>query len=129
MIMSELQEWAELLDALTPEDEPMTEEIKPFQPSNGTCGDIFMRDYCWQCAKFPESPDAKKQCRIFLKTMFHSISDPEYPREWRYVDGEPTCTAFKDRDEHNAERRAKTRKTPGPATDKLTLDIFGGASE
>lgn len=87
----------------------MSEEIRLFQPSNGTHGECFMAAYCYKCAKWPHSSDAKKQCGIALRTMAFSITDSEYPREWRYVDGEATCTAFKDREEFNAERRAKRK--------------------
>lgn len=90
------------------------DEIRLFQPSNGTHGDCFIAGHCERCAKYPHSSDAKNQCMILLRTFAYSITDPEYPREWRYVDGEPTCTAFKDRDEFNAERRAK-RKPPRTA--------------
>lgn len=89
-----------------------------WQPSNGTIGEIFMADHCYKCAKFPHSPDAKNQCRIVLLSMAFSIEDKEYPREWCYVDGEPTCTAFKDRDEYNAERRLKRK----PQSIKISAD-------
>jgi hypothetical protein len=55
--------------------------------------------------------EAKNQCRIFLHTQIYDVDDKEYPREWRYVDGSPTCTAFKDREEFNAERRMKRKRS------------------
>ena len=86
-----------------------------------------MSYYCYQCSKFPESPDAKKQCNIFLRTQMHDTDEPEYPREWRYVDGKPTCTAFKSREEYNAERRAKRKPAKNIiATDTATQDLFWG---
>jgi len=102
----------------------MPEEIRLFQPSNGTHGDIFMGEYCYKCAKFPHDTDAKNQCAIVLKTMAFDISEPEYPNQWRYINGKPTCTAFKSREEFNAERRAK-RKSKIIAKDTDTLDLFG----
>lgn len=87
----------------------MSEELRLFRPSNGTHGDCFMSGYCYKCVKWPHDPDAKNQCMIFLRTQVYDIEDKEYPREWRYVDDEPTCTAFKDRDEYNAERRKKRK--------------------
>lgn len=104
----------------------MSEEIRLFQPSNGTHGDIFMSEYCYRCVKFPHSPDAKNQCRIVLDTMAYDIDDPEYPKEWRYVNGKPTCTAFKDREEFNAERRLKRKVSRIIEKDTDTLDLFGG---
>jgi hypothetical protein len=85
------------------------ETIELYRPSNATEGDFFMAGYCFKCAKWPESSDAKKQCMIFLRTQAFDVEDKEYPRQWRYVDGEPTCTAFRDRAEFNADRRAKRK--------------------
>ena len=104
----------------------MSEEIRLFQPSNGTHGDIFMGEYCYKCSKFPHDSDAKNQCVIVLKTMAFDIEDPEYPNQWRYVDGEPTCTAFKSREEFNAARRLKRKSSSIIAKDTDTLDLFAG---
>lgn len=105
----------------------MAEEIELFRPSNGTEGDIFMSRYCFQCAKFPHDSSAKNQCQIVLATFAYDIEDKEYPNQWRYVDGKPTCTSFKSREEFNAKRRLKRNKCRKKiiATDSLTLDIFG----
>jgi hypothetical protein len=81
--------------------------IELFRPSNATHGEFFHEEFCYRCAKFPRSSDAKNQCVIFLSAQAYSIDEPEYPRQWRYVDGAPTCTAFKDREEFNRERREK----------------------
>lgn len=104
----------------------MSEEIELFQPSNGTHGDIFMSRFCFRCAKFPHSTDAKNQCLIVLKTMAFDVADKEYPNQWRYVNGSPTCTAFKSREEFNAERRSKRSKPNVIARDTDALDLFGG---
>jgi hypothetical protein len=100
-------------------------DIELFQPSNGTHGDIFMSEFCYRCAKFPHDSDAKNQCQIVLATMAYDIDDPEYPNQWRYVDDKPTCTAFKSREEFNAERRQKRKHKSIIATDTDTLDMFG----
>ena len=84
-------------------------EVELYRPSNCDEGEWFHGRFCYKCAKFPNSIEAKKQCMIFLRSNAYSIGDPEYPREWRYVDESPICTAFKDRDEFNAERRAKRK--------------------
>lgn len=104
----------------------MSEEVRKFQPSNGTHGDIFMSEFCYRCVKFPHDHDAKNQCRIVLDTMAFRIEDPEYPKQWCYVDGKPTCTAFKSREAFNAERRKKRKsKSKIITTDTETLDLFG----
>jgi hypothetical protein len=94
------------------------ETIELYQPANGTEGMRFRDVFCDNCIKCP-SVDADNQCGIMMRTMLYGINDKEYPNQWRYVDGRPTCTAFKDRDEHNAERRAK-RKVEAVAS----LDLF-----
>jgi len=84
-------------------------ETELYRPSNCDEGEWFHGRFCYKCAKFPHSIAAKKQCMIFLRSNAYHVTDKEYPREWRYVDESPTCTAFKDRDEFNAERRAKRK--------------------
>lgn len=83
--------------------------IELYQPSNGSEGEWFHSRWCYKCAKFPHSMTAQKQCMIVCRTQIYKTEDKEYPREWRYVNDVPTCTAFKDRDEFNAERRAKRK--------------------
>lgn len=104
----------------------MSEDIRLYQPSNGTEGDIFLSKFCYQCIKFPHSHDAKNQCQISLDSMAWDIRDPEYPKQWRYVDGRPVCAAFKSREEFNAERRLKRKASRIIAKDTDTLDLFGG---
>jgi hypothetical protein len=94
--------------------------IDKYQPSNGTEGDCFHSKWCFTCAKCPESQDAKGQCMILLRTFVHSVTDPEYPEQWQYIDGKPVCTAYKNREEYNAERRGRRRGTD----DKHTADMF-----
>jgi hypothetical protein len=102
----------------------MNSEVELYQPSNGTEGDIFMSRYCYQCSKFPHDSDAKSQCQIVLATFAYDTDDKEYPKQWRYVDGRPTCTSFKSRDEFNAERRKKRKSRKIIATDTQTLGLF-----
>jgi len=101
----------------------MTEKITLYQPSNGSEGEWFMGQFCYQCSKMPINCDAKNQCMIQLSTFAWNIEDKEYPKEWRYVDGEPTCTAFVDREEANSKRRQSRGKLkPNSNTDNL--DFF-----
>lgn len=96
--------------------------IEPYRPSNGTGASVFMEGFCFKCVKFPQNYDDNKQCQIFLRTMAHDIDEPEYPNQWQYLDGKPTCTAFKDRDQFNAERRANRKALLSKVRDG---DMFG----
>jgi hypothetical protein len=95
-------------------------EIELYQPSNGTEGMRFMSIFCDNCVKCP-SIEANNHCGILTRTMIYDRTDKKYPRQWIYQNGKPVCTSFKDRDEHNAERRAKRK----PESDKSTVDLFG----
>lgn len=98
-------------------------KIESYRPSNGTEGEYFHEGFCYRCAKFPHSSDAKNQCMIFLSAHAYGLGEPEYHKQWRYVDGKPTCTSFKDREEFNASRRSK-RRHGVIARDTDTLDLF-----
>lgn len=100
----------------------MGEKIELYRPSNGTDGEMFMSSFCYQCSKWRDDPDAKTQCSIAASTMFWDIDDPKYPKQWRYVDGQPTCTAFDSREERNAKRRGEHKK----ARCKNAVDMFDG---
>lgn len=93
--------------------------MRKYQPSNGTEGDIFMSEFCFKCVKMPKSPEAENQCEIFYRTQCYSVEDKEYPEQWRYEHGKPVCSAFKDRDEYNAERRARKRNLIASTTPDL----------
>lgn len=85
---------------------------RPYRPSNGTEGDMFMAAWCERCAMM-DHDDPEETCMIQLRALAHSIDDPEYPAEWQYTDGGvPQCTAF------TAEAPAE------PRCDK-TIDMFG----
>jgi hypothetical protein len=81
-----------------------------YRPSNGTEGERFMELYCYQCAKWPDDPDAPSQCQISFDSYFYDIEHEKYPKEWRYKEGQPTCTAFVDRN----------------PKDERQKDLFGG---
>lgn len=77
--------------------------LRPYRPSNGTEGVIFMDAWCSKCAKDAEmngtvrSGDAKAEqlCPIIAATMAYDEDDPKYPREWQYdASDHPVCTAF-----------------------------------
>jgi hypothetical protein len=86
---------------------------KPYRPSNGTEGDLFMAHLCQRCVAFA---DCGAECEIVMRAFAFDIDDADYPLEWMH-DGEgwPTCTAF------SAEKGAEPR-CPN------TLDLFGAVT-
>lgn len=70
---------------------------KPYRPSNGTEGEIFMEQWCAKC----ERDRAHREdwsfdgCPIIVDASALPITDPDYPKEWQYGrEGAPICTAF-----------------------------------
>lgn len=67
---------------------------RPYRPSNGTQGDIFMAEWCENCA-LAKFDDPDRACDINLRAMAHDIGEKAYPAEWQYSNGGvPICTAF-----------------------------------
>lgn len=92
-------------------------ELRLWRPSNGSQGDSFMANFCEKCRN--DTPD--HPCRILTATMAFNINDPEYPKEWCYVDDRPTCTAFVDKSIPIVRRRrdaeGQTHLFPTESTD------------
>lgn len=67
---------------------------RPFRPSNGTGGDIFMAGFCNRCIHMLD--DGRPPCDILGRSLGYSIGDPEYPAEWIEDDdgSNASCTAF-----------------------------------
>ena len=63
---------------------------RPYRPSNGTEGDIFMSKFCFQCARDCED----NPCQILGRILFNGINDPDYPKEFIEDERGPRCTAF-----------------------------------
>lgn len=101
-----------------------------YRPSNGTEGMIFMEDFCDQCLHQNPDPDPKytkaKNCEICLASMCYSPCDPEYPTEWRYVNGKPVCTKFVkwDWDTDGDPDDPDNPKAPPPPPDPTQLNLF-----
>ena len=96
-------------------------QLRPYRPSNGTEGDVFMQQYCYRCAK--DNPDNEVYCHILGATMAFDLSDEGYPKDtWVYFNDDPTCLAFKDRDDDNGENG----RAPIPFDDPRQLDLFVG---
>lgn len=70
---------------------------RPYRPSNGTEGMIFLSQFCHQCAheKYHHTlDDGDKACEIYTSTLVYDLGDSEYPSEWVYDSlGNPRCTA------------------------------------
>ncbi len=99
--------------------------MKLYQPCNGTEGDWFISKWCGTCVKEAVSENAQQQCDIVFLSMSYSIGDAEYPKQWVYSDNdEPMCTAYKNRDEYNRERRDKRKKVIASTNDTKTGDLF-----
>ena len=75
---------------------------KPYMPSNGTEGEMFMEQWCHGCVK-------EKSCTILMNS-FAGVQS----KAWRYNEtGEPECTSFQD-----------TRAPKKAYRCKQTRDIF-----
>lgn len=81
----------------------MAEEKEKYRPCNGSEGDSFMAEWCFQCARDKHLSEGKyydecsedETCGIIASTMAFDIDDEEYPSEWTYDEhGCPCCTAF-----------------------------------
>lgn len=83
----------------------------PYRPSNGTEGDMFMAQWCENCALSGYDGDG---CMIQLRSLAHDIDEPEYPVEWIKTDEGPKCTAF-------------TGDQPQEPRCEKTVDMFGDA--
>lgn len=95
--------------------------IRLYQPSNGTEGEYFFAQWCERCDRDDtmngraDWEHAEKVCQIIGDTMAYNITDPEYPKEWRYGRHGPECTAF------------RPMREPGPSIafrDERTIDMF-----
>ena len=72
----------------------------PYQPSNGTEGEMFMEKFCYRCRwdqAFQRSQSGEDGCPIVVATMTHNPGDTFYPLEWisdNATGKNPRCTAF-----------------------------------
>jgi hypothetical protein len=83
---------------------------RPYRPSNGTEGEMFMSAWCEKCS----GDTAGNPCSILTLALALQIGDMDYPGEWQYSNmGTPQCTAF------TTEESKQTRCTETP-------DLFEG---
>lgn len=69
---------------------------KPYRPSNGTEGVLFMSKFCYRCVHDLEyARTMENGCEILANTLVFDVDDKEYPKEWvRDSEGHPVCTKF-----------------------------------
>ena len=65
---------------------------EPYVPSNSTEGILWESEWCDKCSRRAKDPNAKTQCVYELKALIG-----EDNKKWFYIDGVPTCIAFRDR--------------------------------
>ena len=70
----------------------MSEMSEPCRPSNGEEGEAFKERFCYRCTWWSDDCG----CPIELQSAWSNVGDGEYPSQWIYQDGEPTCTAFEE---------------------------------
>lgn len=84
---------------------------RPYRPSNGTEGMIFMERFCDRCERDRLwRLEERDPCPILSDTMLYDPGDPAYPKEWIEEEGKdgfahPRCTAFEE--ELTEEKRAE----------------------
>lgn len=81
-------------------------KTKPYRPSNGTEGEIFIGYFCSKCERdksLRDDPEDGIGCPILLNAFAFSIGEEGYPKEWVRDEGSHVtliggdgarCTAF-----------------------------------
>lgn len=77
---------------------------RPFRPSNGTHGAIFMEHFCDRCKRDEAYRNGTgDSCPIVANSFVYAADDPKYPKEWVEDEGADPgmigapgarCTAF-----------------------------------
>jgi hypothetical protein len=75
-----------------------------YYPSNGSEGEWFMSQFCYQCIHDYPDPESGKKCNLITASMCLYPTEPGYPNEWIYgSDGKPKCTKFVKWDWNNGD--------------------------
>jgi len=90
----------------------MSQNLKPYTPSNGSEGMSFIDKWCENCTRHSLNPGAKTQC----VHLFRSFVDDDNKR-WYYVDGVPTCLSFRDK-----QNRKRHNKKVRPDKNQLIIE-------
>ena len=76
-------------------------------PSNGSEGEGWTELWCDQCSRRSLDPMAKTQCIHESRALMGEDNG-----KWYYIDGRPTCLAFRARkDKKRYPRKRKVNKT------------------
>jgi hypothetical protein len=71
---------------------------KVYRPSTGTEADKFDARFCSRCERdraYRDDCDGTTPgCVLIAMALVFDTDDADYPVEWTYADGKPTCTAF-----------------------------------
>ena len=86
--------------------------MKPYLPSNGTEGAVWTEEWCDNCTRRALDPGAKTQCTHELRALMGEDNE-----KWYYIDGIPTCLAFRSRKDR---KRYPTKRT----VDKNQVRMF-----
>lgn len=106
----------------------MSENTRPYRPSNGTEGEGFVGHWCERClldraVRIHE--DYANGCSILARAYAFKITDPNYPAEWvQDIDNRNTarCTAFIE-DDHDDDWE------PPPEPDPTQLVLIADPTE
>jgi hypothetical protein len=73
--------------------------VRPYRPSNGTEGEIFMERWCATCQRDADFQDGNDGagCEIAARALAFDIGQPDYPAEWCETSEGPLCTAWEKR--------------------------------
>ena len=86
--------------------------MKPYMPSNGTEGMAWTEKWCDRCSRRALDPGAKTQCVHELRALIGKDNG-----KWYFIDGAPTCLAFRD-------RKLRVRKKPEKKLDKRQTTMW-----
>lgn len=79
---------------------------KPYRPSNGAEGRVFMAHFCQNCVR--EDREIEDYCPIATAALVFSEHEEGYPTEWRHdFRGRPECSAYKPLSFDEERRRAE----------------------
>jgi len=63
----------------------VSEDSRPYRPSNGTEGDMFMSQFCYSCVKYTLNKNTGDyDCKhdIIQKTQVYEVDSKHYPKWW-----------------------------------------------
>lgn len=91
-------------------------DARPYRPSNGEEGEVFMEAWCARCRRDAahRRDESKAGCTIIARSMAYDVGDPKYPKDWVQDEKGPRCTRFEA--ETPRTRRAtvkRHRRVPG----------------